>query len=110
MKSIIKYLLISKRFCELEKYLEEKCKIIYNIEGVQKMLGNLNLGERSNKPKMLQNSKKSEGFFSRFFHLTILNVARNLKIALMVLRIRHISLFKSINSLGSHSFKKNVSL
>ena len=41
MKSIIKYLLISKRFCELEKYLEEKCKIIYKIEGVQKMLGNL---------------------------------------------------------------------
>ena len=59
---------------------------------------------------MLQNSKKSEGFFSRFFHLTIINVARNLKIALMVLIIRHISLFKSINSLGSHSFKKNVSL
>lgn len=40
--------------------------------------------------------------------MTIINVARNLKIALMVLRIRHISLFKSINSLGSHSFKKKM--
>lgn len=110
VKSIIKYLLISKRFCELEKYLEEKCKIIYNIEGVQKMLGNLTGEKDLISQKCCRIVRKVKVFFSRFFHLTIINVARNLKIALMVLRIRHISLFKSINSLGSHSFKKNVSL